>query len=99
MEETIGRCTCMNTTLKSLNLQSNGFGLQEGKAIADALRKNTTLTSLDLNFNKFRLEAGKAFAGRFEEHHTDFSESSNTSLTFWISDIIIVGADAENGLC
>ncbi|KAF0407953.1 f-box domain-containing protein [Gigaspora margarita] len=60
----------VNSSLDSLNLNSNELDTEVGKAMAKALRKNTTLTNLNLDHNQLGFKGGMALAEALCENRT-----------------------------
>lgn len=74
----------INSTLRVLDLSSNGFDEEEGQAIAEALTINETLEWLDLSNNRFGEKVGKVFSDALRVNralhslnlkHNDFNDN------------------------
>ena len=48
-----------NTTIKSINLSHNGFGIDSAKAVAACLRINSTFEELDISNNRIGTDGAK----------------------------------------
>ena len=61
-----------NTSLRRLEIERNGIGVQGGMSLGDAIGRNQTLTRLNLSLNDIAPEGGASLARGLR---------SNTSLT------------------